>query len=82
VSENTDRMRVFLSGNVDLLSFDDEDARVAGMVRAALEKKGTPIGPVDLLIAGQALARGMTVITANVGEFARVPRLSLVDWTN
>ena len=82
MSENTDRMRVFLSGNVDLLSFDDEDARVAGMVRAALEKKGTPIGPVDLLIAGQALARGMTVITANVGEFARVPRLSLVDWTN
>jgi tRNA(fMet)-specific endonuclease VapC len=50
-------------------------------VRAALEKSGTPIGPYDLLIAGQALARGLTVVTANVGEFGRVPGLETVDWT-
>lgn len=81
VSENTERLRVFLSGDVDPLSFDDEDAKVAGRVRAALEKSGTPIGPYDLLIAGQALARGLTVVTANTAEFNRVPDLKSVDWT-
>lgn len=81
VSENTERLRVFLSGVVDPLGFDDEDAKFAGRVRAALEKSGTPIGPYDLLIAGQALARGLTVVTANVGEFGRVPGLETVDWT-
>lgn len=82
VSENTERMRVFLSGDVDPLSFDDEDAKHAGRVRAALEENGTPIGPYDLLIAGQALARGLTVVTANVSEFGRVPDLKVVDWTS
>lgn len=80
VSENTERMRIFLSGNVDPLNFDDEDARSAGRVRAALERSGMSIGPYDLLIAGQALARGLTVVTANTGEFARVPGLQLADW--
>lgn len=80
VSENTERMRIFLSGNVDPLNFDDEDAKSAGRVRAALEKSGMSIGPYDLLIAGQALARGLTVVTANTGEFARVPGLPLADW--
>jgi tRNA(fMet)-specific endonuclease VapC len=82
VSENTERLRIFLSGNVDPLSFDDEDAKSAGRVRAALEKSGNSIGPYDLLIAGQALARGLTVVTANVGEFSRVPDLELVDWAS
>lgn len=82
VSENTERLRVFLSGSVDPLSFDDEDAKAAGRVRAVLEKSGTPIGPYDLLIAGQALARGLTVVTANAAEFGRVPGLASADWTN
>jgi tRNA(fMet)-specific endonuclease VapC len=82
VSENTERLRVFLSGNVDPLGLDDEDAKSAGRVRAALEKAGTPIGPYDLLIAGQALARGLTVVTANADEFGRVPGLKQVDWTS
>ncbi|MGH3282125.1 MAG: type II toxin-antitoxin system VapC family toxin [Trebonia sp.] len=80
VSENTERLRIFLSGTVDPLSFDDEDAKHAGRVRAALEKTGTPIGPYDLLIAGQALARGLTVVTANASEFGRVPGLKQADW--
>jgi tRNA(fMet)-specific endonuclease VapC len=63
-------------------SFDDEDAKAAGRVRAALERSGNSIGPYDLLIAGQALARGLTVVTANVSEFGRVPGLELVDWAN
>jgi tRNA(fMet)-specific endonuclease VapC len=79
--ENTERLRVLLSGDVDLLDFDDEDARSAGQVRATLEKAGTPIGAYDLLIAGQALRRELTVVTANTTEFSRVAGLSWQDWT-
>ncbi len=81
VQENTERLRVLLSGDLNLLDFDDEDARTAGQVRAALEKAGTPIGAYDLLIAGQALRRGLTVVTANTSEFSRVTGLSWQDWT-
>lgn len=82
VPENTERLRILLSGDLDLLDFDDEDARTAGQVRAALEKGGNPIGAYDLLIAGQALRRGLTVVTANTAEFDRVTGLSWQDWTN
>jgi tRNA(fMet)-specific endonuclease VapC len=81
VQANTDRLRVLLSGDLDLLEFDDEDASTAGHLRAALEKAGTPIGAYDLLIAGQALRRGLTVVTANTSEFSRVTSLSWQDWT-
>ena len=81
VRENTERLRVLLSGDLDLLDFDDLDARAAGRVRAALEKTGTPIGAYDLLIAGQALWRGLTIVTANTSEFSRVAELSWEDWT-
>lgn len=81
VQENTERLRILLSGDLDLLDFDDLDAQVAGRVRAALEKIGTPIGAYDLLIAGQALRRGLTVVTANTSEFSRVTDLSWEDWT-
>jgi tRNA(fMet)-specific endonuclease VapC len=82
VPENTERLRVLLSGDLDPLEFDDEDARSAGATRAALEKAGTPIGAYDVLIAGQALRRGLTVVTANTSEFSRVAGLSWEDWTN
>jgi tRNA(fMet)-specific endonuclease VapC len=82
VPENTERLRILLSGDLDLLDFDDEDARTAGQVRADLEKIGTPIGAYDLLIAGQALRRGLTVVTANTSEFSRVTGLGWEDWTN
>lgn len=62
------------------MDFNDEDARQAGRVRAALQTAGTPIGADDLLIAGQALRRGMTLVTANAGEFSRVPGLAWEDW--
>jgi tRNA(fMet)-specific endonuclease VapC len=81
VQENTERLRVLLSGDVDLLDFDDEDARAAGKVRATLQRAGTPIGAYDLLIAGQALRRELTVVTANTSEFSRVAGLSWQDWT-
>jgi len=79
--ENAERLRVFLSGNVEVTAFDEEDASAAGDLRAALETAGTPIDPYDLLIAAQALRSGATLITANVSEFARVPGLVWQDWT-
>lgn len=81
VQENTERLRILLSGQLDLIDFDDEDAQTAGRVRALLEKAGTPIGAYDLLIASQALRRGLTVVTANISEFRRVTGLSWEDWT-
>ncbi|MEO8714979.1 MAG: type II toxin-antitoxin system VapC family toxin [Acetobacteraceae bacterium] len=64
----------------EVLEFDKEDARLAGVIRAALAKAGTPIGPYDVLIAGQARARDLVVVTRNVSEFARVAGLRVEDW--
>ena len=63
-----------------VLEFDEEDARQAGQIRAHLASKGTPIGPYDVLIAGQAMARELTLITHNTSEFQRVPGLKVEDW--
>jgi tRNA(fMet)-specific endonuclease VapC len=63
-----------------VLEFDREDARQAGEIRAHLASKGTPIGPYDVLIAGQARARKLTLITHNTTEFTRVPGLKAEDW--
>jgi tRNA(fMet)-specific endonuclease VapC len=79
--ENAERLRVFLSGNINVVPFDEEDAATAGDLRAALEQAGTPIGPYDLLIATQALRSGATLVTANVSEFARVHGLVWQDWS-
>ena len=63
-----------------VLEFDEEDARQAGQIRAHLASKGTPIGPYDVLIAGQARARELTLVTHNTTEFQRVPGLNVEDW--
>jgi tRNA(fMet)-specific endonuclease VapC len=63
-----------------VLEFDKEDARQAGEIRALLASRGTPIGPYDVLIAGQAKARNLTLITHNTDEFGRVPGLRFDDW--
>lgn len=63
-----------------VVEFDREDAMRAGAVRAWLAGAGTPIGPYDVLIAGQALARGLIVVTHNAREFERVPDLQFEDW--
>ena len=65
-----------------VLEFDKEDARQAGEIRALLASEGTPIGPYDVLIAGQAVARDMILVTQNTREFERVPGLRLEDWQN
>ncbi|MFK7966562.1 MAG: type II toxin-antitoxin system VapC family toxin [Burkholderiaceae bacterium] len=64
----------------ETISLDREDARRAGEVRAILRKAGKPVGAYDLLIAGQALARDLVVITHNVTEFRQVPDLRIEDW--
>ena len=66
----------------EVLEFDGEDARAAGELRASLAAAGTPIGPYDVLIAGQALARALTLVTHNTAEFKRVPGLQIEDWTS
>jgi tRNA(fMet)-specific endonuclease VapC len=63
-----------------VLEFDEEDARQAGQISAHLAAKGTPIGPYDVLIAGQARARELTLVTHNTSEFQRVPGLKVEDW--
>ncbi len=60
--------------------FEPEDAEEAGDIRAELERAGTPIGPYDVLIAAQARRRNALLVTANMGEFTRVPGLRIEDW--
>ena len=64
----------------EVLEFNRDDARHAGELRAHLARAGQPIGPFDLLIAGQARARGLVLISANTTEFGRVPGLQLENW--
>lgn len=71
---------VFDAMGFPILGFDGEDARRAGVVRAELAVRGTPIGPYDVLIAGQAVARGLILVTRNTREFSRVPGLRIEDW--
>ena len=77
---NAKRLEAFFAGPIAVLPFDQDDARMAGPVRAALEISGKPIGAYDLLIAGQALRHKLTLVTANVSEFARVKGLIWQDW--
>ncbi|MFM7408864.1 MAG: type II toxin-antitoxin system VapC family toxin [Cuspidothrix sp.] len=65
---------------VNLVSFDKDAAFAAAKIRADLEQKGTPIGSIDVLIAGIAVALQATLVTHNINEFSRVSELSLVDW--
>ena len=62
------------------LPFDDRAADEYGRIRAHLARRGTPIGPNDLLIAAIALANNATLVTHNTAEFNRVPGLTIADW--
>lgn len=63
-----------------VLDFLPDAARHYGEIRADLEKKGTIIGPLDLLIAAHARSMNATLITANIGEFKRVKGLKVLAW--
>jgi tRNA(fMet)-specific endonuclease VapC len=80
-ARNTRALAEFLHRDIALLDFNTEDARVASEIRAELERKGKRIGEYDTLIAGQALARNLLLVTANTREFARVKGLVVEDWS-
>jgi tRNA(fMet)-specific endonuclease VapC len=60
--------------------FEASAALIYGQVRAQLQGAGTPIGPLDMLIAAHALYLGIPLVTNNVREFSRVPRLQVLNW--
>lgn len=78
--ERTHQKMLLFLAPFTILPFDSEDAFSAGKIRGLLTQKGTPIGPYDVMIAGQGLAKSLTVITHNVKEFSRVPNLKVEDW--
>ncbi|MBM3928363.1 MAG: type II toxin-antitoxin system VapC family toxin [Sphingomonadales bacterium] len=81
-SDKIDRNLREIDGfGIPTLDFDRADARAAGEIRATLRKAGAMIGPYDTLIAGQALARDLILVTNNTREFARVAGLRVEDWT-
>ena len=80
-SQRRDRnLAVVAAIPLQVLDFSNADARQAGAIRASLALAGTPIGPYDVLIAGQARNRGLSLVTRNRDEFERVPGLNLVGW--
>ena len=79
VERNRLALTILLS-NIEILDFDMKAAEEYGRIRADLEKNGTPIGPLDIMIAGHAKSLGYTVVTNNVGEFKRVEGLQYENW--
>ena len=74
-------LAAFLSRDIAVLDYSTHDAQAAGEIRAELESKGQRIGEYDTLIAGQAYARNLILVTANTREFGRVKGLVVEDWT-
>jgi tRNA(fMet)-specific endonuclease VapC len=70
-----------MAARLEVLPFDNKAAYHFGQIRAALYRTGQPIGPYDMMIAGQARAAGLILATNNVKEFERVPGLLLEDWS-
>ncbi|MBT1070936.1 type II toxin-antitoxin system tRNA(fMet)-specific endonuclease VapC [Pelotalea chapellei] len=65
---------------LEVVSFDEDAAHVYGEIRATLEKAGTPIGAMDMLIAAHAVSLGIPLVTNNTREFLRISALNLIDW--
>ena len=63
-----------------ILPFDDDDAEQFGIIRSDLKKRGTIIGPYDMLIAAQALSKNIILVTNNIKEFCRIENLRIEDW--
>lgn len=75
-----DLIETFLSG-ITIVPLDSGVAHAYAKVRADLESRGTPIGPLDLMIGAHALSIGATLVTSNVKEFRRIRGLRVVDWS-
>jgi len=84
-STHTHRNREALAEFVlplEIAPFDEDASASYGAIRAELEKAGTPIGSMDMLIGAHALSIGATLVTNNTREFKRIKKLKIVDWTN
>jgi tRNA(fMet)-specific endonuclease VapC len=79
-SRNKLRIESFFLAGVQTLPFDERDAQEAGSLRDELRAIGKPVGPYDLLIAAQARARNLVLVSHNVKEFGRVAGLAVRDW--
>jgi tRNA(fMet)-specific endonuclease VapC len=77
--KNKEALQEFTSP-FEIMSFDEEAAEHYGDIRAYLEKKGTPIGALDMLIGAHARCLGLILVTNNQKEFSRVPHLKTDDW--
>lgn len=80
-SELSDRVGELLSA-IEVLPFEEDADKYYAAIRWYLTRNGTLIGPNDLLIAAHALALDMTLVTANINEFSRVPDLRVENWTS
>lgn len=69
-----------LLANIEIMTFDASAAEHYGKIRADLENQGTPIGPLDMMIAGHAMSLGYIVVTNNTKEFHRIKGLKLENW--
>jgi tRNA(fMet)-specific endonuclease VapC len=79
VKKRLNQLQDFLS-IVQILPFSENEARSAAEIRVNLERKGTPIGPYDILIAATAISNQGILVTHNTKEFSRVRGLKLEDW--
>jgi tRNA(fMet)-specific endonuclease VapC len=82
-SLNIEKNRVSLTEFIapfSVLNFDDNDAEEFGKIRSFLKKNGIIIGPYDMLIAAQAIAKDLVLVTNNTGEFSRIKNLRIEDW--
>ncbi len=70
-----------MAARLEIVPFDNKAAYHFGQIRAVLYRTGQPIGPYDMMIAGQARAIGLILVTNNIKEFERVPGLLLEDWS-
>jgi tRNA(fMet)-specific endonuclease VapC len=77
--KNQDALEKFLTP-LQIFDFGHEQAIIYGKVRAELEKKGTPIGPLDTLIASHAISLNLALVTNNEREFKRIPKLLVENW--
>ena len=81
VEKNRTTLTLLLA-DIEILPFDTGAAEGYGEIRAELERKGIPIGPLDMMIAGHAKSLGYTVVTNNIKEFERIDGLRLENWVD
>lgn len=78
--QNAEALAMFLAP-LPIADFDYAAAEAYGRVPAQIERAGTPIGPLDMLIAAHAVSLNAVLVTGNLAEFSRVPGLRVEDWT-